>query len=52
MDEKQFDVISLGRLGIDLYANEIGAELANVKSFNVYAGGCPTNVAVGTRRLG
>mgnify|MGYP000396511189 CR=1 FL=1 len=52
MDEKRFDVISLGRLAIDLYANEIGSELAKVKSFNVYAGGCPTNVAVGTRRLG
>ncbi|MBZ0310358.1 MAG: 5-dehydro-2-deoxygluconokinase [Anaerolineae bacterium] len=47
-----FDVLSLGRLAVDLYANDIGAELAAVKSFNVYAGGCPTNVAVGMRRLG
>lgn len=47
-----FDILSMGRLAVDLYANEIGAALAEVKSFNVYAGGCPTNVAVGTRRLG
>lgn len=47
-----FDVLSLGRLAVDLYANEIGVELAKVKSFNVYVGGCPTNLAVGTRRLG
>ncbi len=46
------DILSLGRLAVDLYANEIGVTLANVKSFNVYVGGCPTNVAVATRRLG
>lgn len=46
------DILSMGRLAVDLYANEIGVTLANVQSFNVYAGGCPTNVAVGTRRLG
>ena len=42
----------MGRLAVDLYANEIGLELRQVKSFSVYAGGCPANIAVGTRRLG
>jgi 5-dehydro-2-deoxygluconokinase len=52
MAEKRFDVISLGRLAVDLYANQMGVALAEVSSFNVYAGGCPANIAVGARRLG
>lgn len=52
MSDRPFDVISLGRLAVDLYAAEIGVPLAEVNTFNVYAGGCPTNIAVGTRRLG
>jgi 5-dehydro-2-deoxygluconokinase len=55
MDTQQsrsIDVLSMGRLAVDMYANEIGLELRQVKSFNVYAGGCPANIAVGTRRLG
>lgn len=50
--DTDFDVISLGRLAVDLYAVEIGVTLSKVKNFSVYAGGCPANVAVGTRRLG
>lgn len=46
------DILSMGRLAVDLYAREVGAPLASVASFNVYAGGCPTNLAVGARRLG
>ena len=52
MPEHRYDVISLGRLAIDLYADEVGVKLSKVKHFSMYAGGCPTNVAVGTRRLG
>jgi len=51
-NSRTFDVLSMGRLAVDLYANEIGYELRQVKSFSVYAGGCPANIAVGTRRLG
>jgi 5-dehydro-2-deoxygluconokinase len=51
---KTYDLVSIGRLAVDLYASEtqIGKPLAAVAQFNVYAGGCPTNVVVGTRRLG
>jgi len=49
---RTFDVLSMGRLAVDLYANEIGVELRQVKSFSIYVGGCPANIAVGTRRLG
>jgi 5-dehydro-2-deoxygluconokinase len=48
----QYDVIAMGRSSIDLYAHEIGRPIADVKSFDAYVGGCPTNVSVGTRRLG
>ena len=52
MSDYTYDIISLGRLALDLYADEVGVELAKVEHFSVYAGGCPTNVAVGTARLG
>jgi 5-dehydro-2-deoxygluconokinase len=42
----------MGRSCIDLYANEVGAPFVEIKSFAAYVGGCPTNISVGTRRLG
>jgi 5-dehydro-2-deoxygluconokinase len=47
-----YDVLAVGRSSIDLYAHEIGCAIADVHSFDAYVGGCPTNVSVGTRRLG
>lgn len=47
-----YDVLAVGRSSIDLYAHEIGRPMADVRSFDAYVGGCPTNVSVGTRRLG
>ena len=49
---KTYDVLSMGRSSIDLYSNDIGAPFAEIKSFAAYVGGCPTNISVGTRRLG
>lgn len=46
------DVLCMGRSSIDLYAHEVGVPIAAVTAFDAYVGGCPTNVAVGTRRLG
>src|SRR5689334_7471855 len=46
------DVLAIGRSSIDLYAHEIGAPITAVRSFDAYVGGCPTNISVGTRRLG
>src|SRR4051812_41037893 len=46
------DLLCMGRSSIDLYAHEIGVPITGVHSFDAYVGGCPTNVAVGTRRLG
>src|SRR2546426_12122915 len=47
-----FDLITMGRSSIDLYANEVGAAFVDIKSFAAYVGGSPTNIAVGAQRLG
>ena len=52
MAEREFDVLLMGRSSIDLYANDIGAPFHEIKNFAAYVGGCPTNISVGTRRLG
>ena len=52
MSERRYDILAMGRSSIDLYANEVGAPFPEIKSFAAYVGGCPTNIAVGTRRLG
>jgi 5-dehydro-2-deoxygluconokinase len=50
--QRAFDVLAMGRSSIDLYAHQIGVPITAVTSFDAYVGGCPTNVSVGTRRLG
>jgi 5-dehydro-2-deoxygluconokinase len=52
MTDRSFDILLMGRSSIDLYANDIGAPFPEIKSFAAYVGGCPTNISVGTRRLG
>ncbi|MEP6635359.1 MAG: 5-dehydro-2-deoxygluconokinase [Acidobacteriota bacterium] len=52
MTERKFDILSMGRSSIDLYANDIGAPFTEIKNFAAYVGGCPTNISVGTCRLG
>jgi 5-dehydro-2-deoxygluconokinase len=47
-----YDVMAMGRSSIDLYSNDIGAPFEQITSFAAYVGGCPTNISVGTRRLG
>src|SRR2546426_4732118 len=47
-----FDLITMGRSSIDLYANDVGAPFPEIKSFAAYVGGSPTNIAVGAQRLG
>ena len=46
------DVITIGRASVDLYGQQIGTKLEDVGSFAKSVGGCPTNIAVGTSRLG
>ncbi len=50
--DKSFDLITMGRSSIDLYANDVGAPFEQIGSFAAYVGGSPTNIAVGVQRLG
>src|SRR5947209_13611838 len=52
MTTQAYDVLAMGRSSIDLYSNDVGAPFVDIKSFAAYVGGCPTNISVGTRRLG
>ncbi|MFH8435825.1 5-dehydro-2-deoxygluconokinase [Streptomyces sp. NPDC018007] len=47
-----YDVITMGRIGVDLYPLEVGVPLARVETFGKFLGGSPTNVAVAASRLG
>ncbi|TCV95907.1 5-dehydro-2-deoxygluconokinase [Luteibacter rhizovicinus] len=49
---RPIDVVCLGRLAVDLYAQQIGARLEDVTSFAKYLGGSSANMAFGTARLG
>ena len=51
-DGRALDVICLGRLAVDLYAQQLGARLEDVASFAKYLGGSSANIAFGTARLG
>lgn len=47
-----FDLITMGRVGVDLYPEQSGVPLALVRTFSKSLGGSPTNVAVGAARYG
>ena len=44
---RQYDILTIGRSSLDLYANDIGAAFPDIKSFGAFVGGCPTNISVG-----
>ena len=46
------DVITMGRCSVDLYGQQIGSRLEDVASFAKSVGGSPSNIAIGTARLG
>jgi 5-dehydro-2-deoxygluconokinase len=46
------DVITIGRSSVDLYGQQIGSRLEDISSFAKSVGGCPSNIAIGTARLG
>jgi 5-dehydro-2-deoxygluconokinase len=49
---RRFDIACLGRLAVDLYAQQVGAWLEDVTSFAKYLGGSSANIAFGAARLG
>ena len=47
-----FDVITMGRIGVDVYPLQTGVSLRHVESFGKYLGGSSSNVAVAAARYG
>jgi 5-dehydro-2-deoxygluconokinase len=52
MVEPSLDLITIGRVSVDLYGQQTGGRLEDMASFAKYVGGCPANIAVGAARLG
>jgi 5-dehydro-2-deoxygluconokinase len=51
-DAPRYDVITMGRVGVDVYPLQVGVGLDEVTSFGKYLGGSATNVAVAAARHG
>jgi 5-dehydro-2-deoxygluconokinase len=49
---RPLDIITIGRSSVDLYGAQIGGRLEDMRSFEKYIGGSPTNIACGAARLG
>jgi 5-dehydro-2-deoxygluconokinase len=52
IDNAPFDVITIGRVGVDIYPLQIGVGLEDVTSFGKFLGGSATNVAVAAAKYG
>jgi 5-dehydro-2-deoxygluconokinase len=52
MTAATLDVVTIGRSSVDLYGQQIGGRLEDMGTFSKAVGGCPTNIAIGTARLG
>ena len=48
----RYDVLTMGRVGVDLYPLQAGVGLADVETFGKFLGGSATNVAVAAARHG
>ncbi|GAA3269071.1 5-dehydro-2-deoxygluconokinase [Streptomyces lavendulae] len=51
-DGSAYDLITMGRIGVDLYPLKTGVPLGEADTFGRFLGGSPTNVAVAAARLG
>jgi 5-dehydro-2-deoxygluconokinase len=49
---RTYDLACLGRLAVDLYAQQVGCALEDATSFARYLGGSSANIAFGVARLG
>ncbi|MGW5715285.1 5-dehydro-2-deoxygluconokinase [Amycolatopsis sp. NPDC003865] len=50
--EPEFEVLTMGRVGVDVYPQQVGVGLEDVTSFGKFLGGSATNVAVAAARHG
>lgn len=46
------DLITVGRVSLDLFSRDIGAPFPQIGSFETSVGGSPVNIAIGASRLG
>ncbi|NMH96945.1 5-dehydro-2-deoxygluconokinase [Pseudonocardia acidicola] len=46
------EVLTMGRMGVDIYPLQVGVSLREVETFGKYLGGSPANVAVAAARYG
>ena len=46
------EVLTMGRLGVDIYPQQIGVSLREVETFGKFLGGSAANVAVAAARYG
>lgn len=51
-NEKELDLIAIGRACIDLNANEYNMPMEETMTFTKYVGGSPANIAIGSAKLG
>jgi 5-dehydro-2-deoxygluconokinase len=52
MTTPMYDLVTMGRVNMDLYSQDIGAAFADVTGFDAMVGGSPSNIAIATSRLG
>ena len=48
----RFDVVTVGRTGVDIYPLQVGLGLEDVRTFGKFLGGTAANVAVAAARHG
>lgn len=51
-ENRPVDLVCLGRLAVDLYAEQFGSKLEDARSMAMYLGGSSANLAFGVARLG
>ncbi|WP_342007243.1 5-dehydro-2-deoxygluconokinase [Bacillus sp. YBsi01] len=51
-EEKEFDIVAIGRACIDLNAAEYNRPMEETMTFSKYVGGSPANITIGSAKLG
>src|SRR5262245_2115634 len=49
---KSPQIITVGRISLDLFSQNIGTDFEEIRGFDCSVGGSPTNIAIGCARLG
>lgn len=52
MSDRRYDLVTMGRVNMDLYAQDVGAAFEDITGFDAMVGGSPSNIAIATSRLG